>query len=314
MPLLSLLFDITFGEPTVRFHPTVWIGNLIAKLEHKLYSQDGFYSKIHGLILAVVVISLTGIIAFAVEDFIASSLPPLASTIILSLLASTTIAFRSLMNHARPILRALCSFNLKQARYELSMIVGRDTSALTRSEVSRAAVEAVAESLGDGIVSPLFWFALFGLPGAFIYRAVNTMDSMLGYKSERYRNFGYSAAKIDDIANYIPARLIAFPSIVLASLFLRSRRGVFDVIKHTFKFQGKHLSPNAGWMEAPAARILGVSLGGVNYYKERRVEYPQLNPDGKIAAPRHLRKCMVLISLSAIIAAALLTVLFCVCQ
>jgi len=299
-----------FGEPPIKFHPTVWIGNLISRLEQKLYSQDGLHSKINGFILVVVVISLSGFVAFILQEFFQNTFHPTVSLVLISLCASTTIAFRSLMNHARPILKALCSFNLVKARRELSMIVGRDTSALTRSEVSRAAVEAVAESLGDGIVSPLFWFALFGLPGAFIYRAVNTMDSMLGYKSDKYINFGWAAARVDDIANYVPARLIAFPSIVLASLFIRSKHSIINVISHSFRFQGKHLSPNAGWMEAPAARIVDVSLGGVNYYKERRVEYPQLNPGGQCARPRHLKRCMVLISFSAIIAAGLLTVLF----
>ena len=167
-------------------------------------------------------------------------------------------------------------------------------------------VEAVAESLGDGIVSPLFWFAIFGLPGAFVYRAINTMDSMLGYKSERYINFGCAAARIDDLANFLPSRFIAFPSIVFSSLFMRSKHGLIDLVRHSFIYQKKHLSPNAGWLEAPVSRILDVSLGGVNCYKSRVVEYPKLNPDGKSAAPGHLVKCMWLITISAFTSAIFL--------
>ena len=309
MPIVSLFFDILFGEPPVKYHPTVWIGNLITKLEKILYSQLGLNSTVFGTILVFLVVSITAILSYLLQWLIVTFLSPTVAVVVISLIASTTIAFKSLINHAKPILFALCKFNLPQARKELSMIVGRDTSTLTRSEVARASIEAVAESLGDGIVSPLFWFALLGLPGAFVYRAINTMDSMLGYKSEKYINFGWAAARLDDCANYIPARIIAFPAIILASLFFRSRRGVIDTVKHTFMYQGKHLSPNAGWMEAAAARVIGVSLGGVNYYKERRVEYPQLNPEGDIAHPGHLVKCMKLISVAALFAALELSLL-----
>jgi len=306
MPLLALIFDLILGEPPVKFHPTVWIGDLISHLEDKLYSQGGINSKIHGVILVIVVITATGTIAYLIQSMVSLFLSGATNMIVTSLLASTTIAFRSLVKHTRPILKALCSHDLKTARAELGMIVGRDTSHLTRGEVSRAAVEAIAESLGDGIVSPLFWFALFGLPGAFIYRAINTMDSMLGYKSEKYINFGWAAARTDDVANYIPARLIAFPSIVLAALISGIFRNTKELIHHTFKFQGKHLSPNAGWLEAPTARALSVSLGGVNYYKERKVCYPQLNPDGETAHPRHIIQCIKLITIAAFISPALM--------
>ena len=189
------------------------------------------------------------------------------------------VAARDLARHAEAVLVPLERGDLDEARFRLSWIVGRDTGGLDGPEMSRAAIESVAESISDGIVAPLFWAALLGAPGALLYRVSNTLDSMVGHRTERYEKFGKVSARIDDLLNWVPARLVALcicavrPSIPFARIRAEA---------------GRHTSPNAGWPEAAMAYALGVRLGGVNRYDGVPIPGPEFNPAGRPATSEDL--------------------------
>jgi adenosylcobinamide-phosphate synthase len=196
-------------------------------------------------------------------------------------LISTTIAIKGLASAGKSVKEPLAEGDLVRARKSLSMIVGRDTEHLEESEIVRGAVETVSENTVDGITAPLFWALIGGAPLAMAYRAVNTLDSMVGYKNEQYFQFGWASARLDDIVNWLPARLTAL-TMWFSSLFIRGSRHR-DAWKITWSDAGKHPSPNSGWSEAMVAGLMGVQLGGVNYYKGRISERAQMgNPTRKL--------------------------------
>ncbi|MBI5212103.1 MAG: cobalamin biosynthesis protein CobD [Nitrospirae bacterium] len=197
-------------------------------------------------------------------------------------LTSTTIAIRELINSARIVIREVKNKNIENARNNLSMIVGRDTQNLSEEGVLKATIETLSENLSDGVIAPLFYLALGGLPFAMAYKAINTLDSMVGYKNDRYKNFGWAAARLDDIANYIPARitgmLIAFSSAVA----FRSPFIVHSSLKTMFRDGRKHTSPNAGIPEAAMSGALGVRLGGPSAYCGIIVQKPYIGTETEV--------------------------------
>lgn len=300
---LVTAFDALLGEPPSPLHPTVWLGHLVATLEKALYFKSGVRARLQGTLLVATVIGVSAGAGLAIEILLTRLLPSPLAILAVSAAASLTIAPRSLAAHALPVLRELCRLKLPSARSKLSMIVGRDTATLGRTEISRAATEAVAESLGDGVIAPLLLFALFGLPGAFAYRAANTMDSMLGHKDERYLHFGWAAARFDDLLNFIPARLVALPAITLAASLLLGLRQARACLRSAISFHGLHPSPSAGWFEAAFAGALGVRLGGTNFYEGARHDYPVMNPAGRKARARDILQSMRLMALSTALSA-----------
>ncbi len=298
--ILVLFFDLVFGEPPNILHPTVWMGKMISSLEKAVYIKDGIAARISGSVLVAFVLFFACVFGIFAQSGFEKILPGPWSQVLIAITASMTIGFRSLFLHARPILRSLTSFRTVKARKALSLIVGRDTEKLNRSQISCATVETLAENLGDSIIAPLFFFAIFGLPGAFMYRAANTMDSMLGYKNERYKDFGWAAAHVDDIFNFVPCRVCALPCLIVASAFWGR---ALACLKTALKYNGLHDSPNAGWYEAAAAGALDARLGGTNYYKGEKLEFPHLNPEGKSCHPRHIIKVSRLVAFAAVLAA-----------
>ena len=263
--VVAFLIDAMIGDPRSKFHPVVLIGNLISALE-KILRRDSDSPAIKifkGGILATVVITISIFIGCVIE-FWAKDIPSLAARVFVqAFVLSFMISPRSLGDAAREIHFLLEQENLVRAREKVGWIVGRDTQNLNEAEVVRATVETVAENTVDGIISPLFYFALGGLPLAIAYRAINTMDSMLGYKNEKYFYFGRVAARFDDIANYIPARLTAILFICAAMILNLDYKNAFEMAKRDAK---KHPSPNGGWAEATVAGALKIQLGGTNYY------------------------------------------------
>lgn len=216
-------------------------------------------------------------------------------------LASMTIAARDLWDHVQAVSRALQSGDLATARRSVAIIVGRDTETLSESEVARAAVEAVAESTADGIIAPLFYLAIGGAPLALAYKAVNTLDSMVGHKNERHIDFGWASARLDDLANWIPARVAAWLLILGAGLVT----GQPDRVRNGWRILrcdgGKHPSPNSGRPEAAMAGIVGARLGGVNVYDGIAQERPLIGASGRAAEPRDIAVAMkVMVAASAI--------------
>jgi adenosylcobinamide-phosphate synthase len=260
---LGAVLDLIIGDPRWLPHPVQGIGLLVRGLENSI--RRIWQGRLAGLVLVLIVVT-------AVSGFVTVTLRwggfPIAVYWIFS-----SIAVRSLDDHALQVIAALNSGNLEQARERLSRIVGRDTQQLSGAEITRAVFETVAENMSDGIVAPLFFLALLGIPGMVAYKAINTMDSMIGYKNERYLHFGWAAARLDDLANYLPARITA-GLIVLAAATLRLRwRAALMVVRRDAHTQP---SPNAGYPEAALAGALGVRLGGLNYYFGRPVQKPFL--------------------------------------
>lgn len=261
----AFLFDALIGDPRSKFHPVVLIGNLISFLEKILRrDEDGYIKKIckGGILVSLVLMISYGagvlilILASLTKSF---TVKIFVEAIVLSFMISP----RSLAEAARELYYLLTVGNLAQARYKVGWIVGRDTNYLNEGEIVRATVETVSENTVDGIISPLFYFAVGGLPLAVAYRAVNTMDSMLGYKNEKYLYFGRVAARLDDVANFIPARITAILFIVAALILNLDYKNAFEMMKRDAH---KHPSPNGGYAEATVAGALNIQLGGINSY------------------------------------------------
>ncbi len=263
--VVAFLLDALLGDPRSKFHPVVLIGNLISLLEKILRRDtDSPLKKVFKggvLVYAVCIVSLA--VGLAVE-ILSNDIPSLAAQIFIkALVLSFMISPRTLGDAAREIYYLLETDNLTYAREKVGWIVGRDTQNLNEAEVARATVETVSENTVDGIISPLFYFAIGGLPLAIFYRAVNTMDSMLGYKNEKYFYFGQIAARLDDMANYIPARLTALLFIGAAIILRLDYKNAFKMMRRD---AAKHPSPNGGYAEATVAGALNIRLGGMNYY------------------------------------------------
>lgn len=288
MPVMAVLFDGLVGDPRSKLHPVVLIGNLISFLESYLLNPNHSRKcqKWLGCTLVILVLFLTYITTTVVMAALAS-IDPTAVWLGGAFLLSFTISPRSLAAAGQEIKQYLLQQNIEQARYKIGWIVGRDTKDLDVSEVTRATVETIAENIVDGIISPLFYFALGGLPLAFLYRAVNTMDSMIGYKSDKYIAFGMVAARTDDVFNFIPARITAV-LIVLTALLLRfDSKNAFRSIKRDAH---KHPSPNSGYAEAGVAGALGVRLGGTNYYGGVKSFRSYMGEEREKLAPVHIQQ------------------------
>ena len=264
LPLLAVAIDRVIGDPRSKIHPVVLIGNLISFLEGKLLKiqHSPILKKMAGMVLVVLVLGITYGFVWRIMELLAD-IHPWAQFIGGALLLSFTIAPDSLAKAGYEIHRYLLDGNLIQARRKVGWIVGRDTDQLNVAEVTRGTVETIAENIVDGIISPLFYFVIGGVPLAFLYRAVNTLDSMVGYKNDRYREFGMFAARIDDVFNYIPARLTGI-LLVIAAILLKFN--VSGTAKAMWRDAAKHPSPNSGFPEAGVAGALGIRLGGLNYY------------------------------------------------
>ncbi|WP_111414656.1 adenosylcobinamide-phosphate synthase CbiB [Billgrantia lactosivorans] len=268
LALLALLLgaialDLLIGDPRWLPHPVVAMGRLIEVLERRWNRGAHRNRRLKGFLLTGCVVGLVHVLAWSVLTLLAWLHPWLGLIGELLLLASA-LAIKGLRDAACAVAGPLAQGDLDAARGAVSMIVGRDSEALDEAGITRATVETVAENTVDGITAPLFWALLGGAPLALAYKAVNTLDSMVGHRSERYADFGYASARLDDLANWVPARLTAL-AMWLAALVLPGTRGR-GALAGTRRDAPRHPSPNAGWPEAMMAYLLGVQLGGVNHY------------------------------------------------
>lgn len=265
IPLWALIIDTIIGDPQSKYHPVVLIGNVINYYEKIFYyKKDSKYLKLfYGFLTVASVLLTVGLIGF-VLIFLFAFGGGWGEIIISTLLLYICITPKSLYKASSELANLLSRQKIQKARFKLSWIVGRDTQDLDEGEITRATIETVAENTVDGIMAPLFYFALFGPLGALLYRAVNTMDSMLGYKNERYLYFGRFAARLDDICNYIPARL-TFIIFVIIAFILPFADGIRAFLVG-LRDAKKHPSPNGGYAEAPIAAALRIRLGGYNSY------------------------------------------------
>jgi len=282
--LAATALDLVLGDPRWLPHPVRGIGWLASRLEGLARRGLG-PTRLAGLLTALFVVALAGLAAWGLMRA-AAQIDPWAAEIVAVLVIYTTIAPCDLARHSRRVFRALADGDLATARLAVANIVGRDVARLDASGVARAAVESVAESTVDGVTAPLFYAFLAGPVGAVVYRAVNTLDSMFGHRDDRYRDFGWAAARIDDVANYVPARLTA-PLLCLAALVLGQRP--LAALRILIRDGRKHPSPNAGLTEAAMAGALGVQLGGRVWYDGEPIDKPTIGDDLEPVGPRHIR-------------------------
>lgn len=278
--------DALFGDPGNIPHPVCAIGWLIGKLERRLRRLVPAGEKQErraGTLLVIAVLLITGLLS-VLAVAVAYAVHPLAGAAVESIMCGQMMAWRSLKKESMKVYDALAAGDVEGARTAVSMIVGRDTESLTEVGITKAAVETVAENTSDGIIAPLFYMVLFGGTGIFLYKAVNTMDSMVGYKNEKYINFGRTAARLDDVVNWLPARLSAF--FMVAAGFVLEAAG--RIVRGTTHYSGSggiaifkrdrynHKSPNSAQTESVCAGVLGIELAGNACYFGKLYEKPTI--------------------------------------
>ena len=283
--LIGWLLDLMVGDPQRLPHPVVWFGKMIAACERKL--NRGTNRKLKGALTAVGLILFVFVFTWMLRKVLDTYALYLFDAIAIFYgLAGTT-----LIREVRAVFLAL-DRSLDEGRRQVARIVGRDTSELSAQEVRTAALETLAENLSDGVIAPLFWLAILGTPGMLAYKMVNTLDSMVGYKTDRYRDFGCWAAHIDDIANYIPARLTALLMLTFSPPKLGGVRGGLNRLKFVRKYGRNHASPNSGYPEAALAAILNCRFGGPHYYFGELFDKPYIGTNGRLLTTEDMKKAV----------------------
>jgi adenosylcobinamide-phosphate synthase len=301
----AFFLDLVVGDPRWLPHPVILMGKVISYGEQWLVSGNGRRDFVAGVALSLFVIALSAATAWALVALF-HLLPFWLSFIATAALGCTTLATRGLLDAIKVIETALRVGNIVVAREKLSHIVGRETASLNRDKVLRAGLESLSESTCDGIVAPLFYLFLGGVPLAMAYKAVSTLDSMIGYRTERYFYFGKFAARLDDTVNFIPARLTAL-FIVIATLALRLNPA--RALRVAWRDHANHLSPNAGYPEAALAGAFGIRLGGPSIYFGKEICKPYMGDDLQPVRIEMLKEGRVLCLVTAILSLATFTLL-----
>ena len=297
----ALLLDFLIGDPKTKYHPTAWIGKLIAVLVPFSRNNSPKKELFGGILIVFVVVAIVStllvVLDFGISLLTIDVVSLVVSIAVGSILLKTTIAIRGMQKHALSVVDALEKDDLDSARNHLSMIVKRNTKNLDKNHISSAVLESVSENTVDGVTGPLFYYAIFGLPGAFVYRAINTIDSMIGYKTSLFRNIGWFGANCDTILNYIPSRLTGLVMILSALILGYNWKESFYIMKR----DGRKLeSPNAGFPIAALAGALGTKLEKINYYAVG---------DGNIEFTKsHIISAIRLMKVSSILFCGLVTV------
>ncbi|MBQ9676618.1 MAG: cobalamin biosynthesis protein CobD [Prevotella sp.] len=284
--LIGWILDLLLGDPSWLPHPVVGFGKVIAQCERRL--NHGGYRRLKGAVIAVLLIAIVFVMTYFLLRWL-DGLSEIVSSIVGAILIFYCLAGTTLIREVRDVFLAL-DRSLEEGRKQVARIVGRDTSTLSAQEVRTAALETLAENLSDGVIAPLFWLALLGVPGMLAYKMVNTLDSMIGYKTERYRDFGCWAAHIDDIANFIPARLTALLMILVNGSFsmLRSQ------LRFVYRYGRNHASPNSGYPEAALASILDCRFGGPHYYFGELFDKPYIGTNTRPLTTNDMKKAVTI--------------------
>jgi adenosylcobinamide-phosphate synthase len=296
LTLLALLIELTFGYPDRLArsigHPVTWMGRLVSWLERRLNSgTDPEARRRWGAVAMLALFVVVGVAAFLIEGILL--LLPFG-LLALALVASTLLAQRSLFVHVARVADALDEGGVAAGREAVAHIVGRDTAGLDEAGVAGAAIESLAENFSDGVVAPSFWMVLAGLPGAALYKAINTADSMIGHRTERYRDFGRTAAQLDDLVNLPASRLSAF--LIIAAAYFTKGASASEAWVATRRDAKRHASPNAGYPEAALAGALGLSLGGLRSYEGTQTEGAFMGDGRRELNARDIRAALELYS------------------
>lgn len=297
----ALAIDFTLGDPKNKFHPTAWIGSLIAKLVPSLKNSSDNLEKLGGiiliLILSTVVISLLSLLDAGINLISIDYLSAIVSIIIGGILLKTTIAIKGMEKHALAVVSSLENNNMTSARDNLSMIVKRNTKDLDRNHVLSGVVESISENTVDGITGPIFYFGLFGLPGAFVYRVINTADSMIAYKTNIFKNIGWFTANCDKILNYIPSRLTGLVMILSSMILGNDWKKSYKIMMRDGR---KTQSPNAGYPMAAIAGALGTKFEKIDHYSLG---------DGEVSfSSEHVKSAIALMKVTSIIFCGIIVV------
>jgi adenosylcobinamide-phosphate synthase len=303
--VVALAFDAVIGDPDWLWrrlpHPVVLMGSLIGLFDRVLNqaTRSRAFRRIAGIGLVVMLVAIAAAVGLLLEAVL-QQIP--FGHLLLGLIASVLIAQRSLFQHVSRVRSAFAEGGLAAARQAVSMIVGRDPAQLDEAGVCRAAIESCAENFADGVVAPVFWLALFGLPGLIAYKAINTADSMVGHLTSRHADFGWAAARTDDLVNLIPARL---SGPLIASVAPVARGDIATALKTMWRDASKHRSPNAGWPESAMAGALGLALAGPRHYGEHTVDDPFLNAEARRqATPNDIDRALKLMVTACVLEAA----------
>ncbi len=307
--VLAICIDFAFGDPKNKFHPTVWIGTIIGKLVPFSRGHSPKTEKLLGTVLTILITTLVALVfyflnrgldsinsiaSFSYENVL---IVLIFSVLITGILLKTTIAIKGMESHAKIIMQALSKDDLNDARTRLSMIVKRNTKNLDKQHIISGTLESIGENTVDGITGPLFYFAIFGLAGAFVYRTVNTIDSMIGYKTEQFRNVGWFGANCDKILNYLPARITSLVMILAAMILKADWRHSLEIMRRD---SSKTESPNAGYPMATLAGALGVRFEKVDHYI--------LGDGNSELTEDHFKSAISIMKLTAILFCAIFTI------
>ena len=293
--LIGWLLDLLLGDPAWLPHPVVGFGKMIASGEHRW--NKGSHRILKGALLAAGLILLVFGIVWAIRHLLGIFAPIFDVIAIFCCLAGTT-----LIREVREVFHAV-DRSLEEGRKQVARIVGRDTSELSAQEVRTAALETLAENLSDGVIAPLFWLAIGGVPAMMAYKMVNTLDSMIGYRTERYKDFGCWAARIDDVANYIPARITALLMVIAA--------GKPQLIGFVWRNGRNHASPNSGYPEAALAGILDCRFGGPHYYFGELFDKPYIGENARELTTADMQKAVRINRTAEVLAIVIITVIYC---
>jgi len=296
--LVGWVLDLFVGDPQRLPHPVVWFGRLIAFGEHRL--NQGSHRQLKGALMSISLILLVFILTYLFR-YLLTLLPSYFFTFLFdAIIVFFCLAGTTLIREVRAVFLAL-DRSLDEGRAQVARIVGRDTSELSAQEVRTAALETLAENLSDGVIAPLFWLALLGTPGMLAYKMVNTLDSMIGYRTERYRQFGCWAAHIDDVANYIPARLTALLMVLVS--------GHPSLLRFVWKYGSHHASPNSGYPEAALAGILDCRFGGPHYYFGQLFDKPYIGENPRALTTSDMRLSIRINRLAEILMIVLIVII-----
>ena len=307
--VLAICIDFAFGDPKNKFHPTVWIGTIIGKLVPFSRGHSPKTEKLWGTVLTISVTTLVSVVLYFLNRGLGSInsvanfsyedelIVLIFSVLITGILLKTTIAIKGMESHAKIIMQALSKDNLGDARTRLSMIVKRNTKNLDKQHIISGTLESIGENIVDGITGPLFYFAIFGLAGAFVYRTVNTIDSMIGYKTKQFRNVGWFGANCDKMLNYLPARITSLVMILAAMILKADWRHSLEIMRRD---SSKTESPNAGYPMATLAGALGARFEKVDHYI--------LGDGNSELTEDHFKSAISIMKLTAILFCAIFTI------
>lgn len=298
---LAILLDFKFGDPKNKYHPTSWIGTLIAKFTLIAKNEHPILEKFGGICIVTITSGLVVLLLFILNigitlitiDYVSL----VVSVIVGGLLLKTTIAIHGMEKHAKSVLESLDEENLDMARNHLSMIVKRNTQNLDKNHVLSGVLESISENTVDGITGPLFYYALFGLSGAFVYRVINTADSMIGYKTDIFKNIGWFAATCDSILNYIPSRLTGLVMIISAAILHNNWKESYKIMIRDGK---KTESPNAGYPMAALAGALETKFEKINHYK--------LGDGETVLTKEHVHSAISIMKLTSVLFFGIITI------